>query len=534
MLNNDTLLQIFSQYRLEHEEDWNLGLMWRKLGHICQRWRYLIYDASTFLGIHLLLTNGSPSINTLSHLPPLPLVTDYSDRTTTITRRDEDNIQLGLQQDGRVCRVDLQAPSSSFHILLGQMNRLFPRLTELSLLSTTAEDMSLMLPETLQAPDLRRLVLHGIGLPKGPSLLPSAIALSTLSVTHIGASCYFPPGHLVTQLQGLPHLEELSIGFAIPIPLPSSERELLPPLISPVTLPALRRFTFWGVHVYLDNLVAQIHTPLLERLALILSFDLTFTLVNLTEFVQRTEGFRCLVSHIIFNKDGASIHVGYSEEQDFGKLSLYVNCEPLDWQIDATAQVCFALGKVLSAVEELTLDLDVDGMPSDWKSVLDSTLWHELLLPFVGVKKLHIGSSLTFELSEALESVAGGLVLELLPGLTEVEVHLAIDHAKNALSTFIEIRESVGRPVELLALSMLSRYAHDAAHQRKFAIRKRLPPRLQRTALEEDHIDPKASPKYIDYVGRPYQSQVVNLFSICRAFIQAQKQTFRSYDKLRR
>ena len=73
--------------------------------------------------------------------------------------------------------------------------------------------------------------VSGIGLPKGPSLLSSAIALSTLSVTHIGASCYFPPGHIITQLQGLTHLEELSIGFAIPIPLPSSERELLPPRV---------------------------------------------------------------------------------------------------------------------------------------------------------------------------------------------------------------------------------------------------------------------------------------------------------------
>ena len=453
----------------------------------------------------------------------------------TITRRDEDNILLGLQQDGRVCRIDLQAPSSSFHMLLGHMNRLFPRLAKLSLSSTTnTEDMSLMLPETFQAPDLRRLALHGIGLPKGLSLLSSATALSTLSVTHIGASCYFPPGHLVTQLQGLPHLEELSIGFAIPIPLPSSERELLPPLISPVTLPALRRLTFWGVDIYLDNLVAQIHTPLLERLTLILFFDLTFTLVNLTEFVQRTEGFRYLVSHITFNKDGASIHVGYSEEQDFGKLSLYVNCEPLDWQIDSTAQVCIALGKVLSAVEELTLDLNVDGMPSDWKSVLDDTLWHELLLPFIGVKKLHIGSSLTFELSRALESVSGGLVLELLPGLTEVEVQLTIDHAKNALPTFIETRESVSRPVDLLTLPTPSSFPI----QRKFAMLghplRRTPSGLRRTALEVDHINPKASPKYMDYVGWPYRSQAMNLFSICRAFIQAQKQTFRSYDKLRR
>jgi hypothetical protein len=67
---------------------------------------------------------------------------------------------------------------------------------------------------------------------------------------------------------------------------------------------------------------------------------------------------------------------------------------PLDWQIDSATQVCSALGKVVSAVEELTLDLNADGMPSNWENTFDNMLWHELLLPFIGVKKLHIGRSL--------------------------------------------------------------------------------------------------------------------------------------------
>src|ERR1700743_3332026 len=57
-----------------------------------------------------------------------------------------------------------------------------------------------------------------------------------------------------------------------------------------------------GVDVYLDNLVAQINTPLLERLGLTLFFYLTFTLVNLTGFIHITEGFECLVAKIGFGK----------------------------------------------------------------------------------------------------------------------------------------------------------------------------------------------------------------------------------------
>jgi hypothetical protein len=252
----------------------------------------------------------------------------------------------------------------------------------------------------------------------------------------------------LTQLQYLPHLEELSIGFAIPIPHPNSEEELLPSPIPPVTLPSLRRLTLRGVDAFLDNLVAQINTPVLERLDLTLIFDVAFTLVNLNDFIHRTEGFECLVARVIFKKGGASIDVGY-EQRGIRKLSLHVNCKPLDWQIDSATQVSIALGKVLSAVEELTLDLNVDGIPSDLENLLDSGLWHDLLLPFIGVKKLHIRSSLTLALSKALESVSEGLVLELLPKLQELEAQPGIFPSEHALSLFVKTRESVGRPVQI-------------------------------------------------------------------------------------
>ena len=447
-LDDDSLLQIFSYYRLEDEFNWYLRLAWLELVHVCPRWRKLIYDTWSYLDMCLLLTNNSPSIDTLSHLPPLPLVIHYSNRTRTITRKDEDNMHLALQQHDRVRQVILWAPSSSLRMWLEPMNTVFSRLGHLSLMSTATEEMSLVLPELLRAPNLRHLSLHGIGLPK--RLLSSTIALSTLSLTHIQGSCYFPPGHLVTQLQGLPHLEELSVGFAIPIPLPSSEGELLASLILPVTLPTQRWITFLGEDVYLDNLVAQINTPFLERLNLTLLFDLDFTLANLTEFIHRTQGFGCLVARIVFNKDGPFINAGHNEQWDTGKLNLQVNCESLDWQINSATQVCSALGEeVLSTVKELTLDLNANGMPPDWENRLDITLWHELLMPFTGVKKLHISSSLTLELSRSLESLAGGLILELLPELQVLEVHVDVSHSEKAFSSFVETRESVGRPVDL-------------------------------------------------------------------------------------
>ena len=463
--------------------------------------------------------NDYPLIDTLSHLLPLPLVINYSEITRTMAPEDVENIRFALQQHGHVHQVVLRAPSSRLRMWLEPMNKLFPRLGGLSLFSTTAEETNLMLPKTLQAPDLGRLALHGISLPAGLSLLSSAIALSTLSLTHIGASSYFPPGHLITHLQSLPHLEELSIGFAIPIPRPSDERELLPPPTPPVTLPTLRRLTFRGVDVYLENLVAQISTPLLERLNLTLFFDLVFALANLTEFIYRTEGFECLVAQVIFNKDGASIYAGSYDQSSVGPLSLHVSCEPLDWLIDSATQVCSALGNVLLAVEELMLDLDVDGMPSDWEETLDSMVWLELLLPFIGVKKLHIGSSLARDVSRALKSDAGGLVSEFLPDLQELEVPIEAVHAKKLFSAFVQTRESMGRPVHLLAAPI----QHTKPHTLLVA------PQTARPSFTNYH-------QWRD-LGYPHQAnrnQVMDLIPICQTLVYTQEQTCRSYDELRR
>ena len=454
MLNYDALLNIFNHYRLEDVDGWNLRLVWYKLAHVCRRWRYLIYDSSSLLDIYLLLTNGSTTLESLAHLPPLPLVIDYVNMTNTWVRQDELGIFTGLQQYGRVRRIFLQIPSPHLGICLAAMNDLYLSLENLSLSSTTEEGTNLVLPSTFRAPNLRYLALQGVGFPTELPLITCFTALVSLTLTRIPAPYYFHPGHLVTQLRGLLHLEELSIGFAVPIPLPSAEGKMLPAPMPRVTLPTLKRLMFRGVAVYLENLVAQINTPLLEQLTVTLFFELEFILLALTKFIITTGGLRCLSAKVLFKKEGVSIVTNSGKSLSRGGLTINVDCEHLDWQIDAATQCCRSLEQVLSAVEELTLDLDEIRMPSNWDDSVDSTLWHGLLLPFKGVKKLQIGLPITLELSDALKPDAAELALNLLPELQELEVQLEVNDAKKAFSTFIETRELEGRPVELVAAEL--------------------------------------------------------------------------------
>ena len=61
----------------------------------------------------------------------------------------------------------------------------------------------------------------------------------------------FLPHHLSARLRPFPPAEELSIGFSIPSPTTETEpfQEIA---LAPMTLPSLKRLTFWGISAYLD------------------------------------------------------------------------------------------------------------------------------------------------------------------------------------------------------------------------------------------------------------------------------------------
>ena len=469
--------------------------------------------------------DGSPTLDSLAHLPPLPLVIDYCNMTTTRVRQDEPSILPGLQQHDRVRRIFLRAPSSRLCIFLATMGGLYPILEDLSLSSTIEEEMSLVLPSTFSAPNLRYLELQGVDFPTELPFFTYFTTLVTLTLTRIPAPYYFHPGKLVTQLQCLLHLEELSIGFAVPIPLPSTEGELLPAPLPRVTLPTLKRLMFRGVAVYLENLVAQINAPLLERLIVTLFFEVAFTLVSLKQFTHTTGELKCLSAKVLFRREGVSIVTNNGEFPSSEGLTINVNCEHLDWQIDVATQCCGALEQVLSTVEELTVDLDEDGMPSDWGDSLDSVLWHGLLLPFGSVKKLQIGSPLTSELSDALKLDAAELDLNLLPELQKLEVQLEVGDANMAFSTFLATRELEGRPVELL-VPRSPRESQTEPHARLTEEHTHVAmTHPQNVRTEPKRFDSGLFVRCMKRIGKAYRHRAMELISICHTLVQAQKQT---------
>ena len=426
-LNDDVLLDIFNYYRLDDEKNW-LRRGWCKLAHVCRSWRHVINREASNLDVRLLCTNGTPGVDTLAHLTSLPLAIDYQYTTATIDALEEWRISQALKLRDRVRRAAIHIPSSSLHELLVLMDEPYPSLDHLSLLSTTDEDTSLILPETFVAPNLRYLTLSGISLPGDLTSLSSA-SLVTLTLANIRASSYFVPTYLVTLLQSSPQLEELSISFSDSLPRPSAERELFRELKPPVTLPTLKRLMFRGSSAYLDSLVAQMRAPRLQVLDVTFFNQLSFTIPHLSHFTNAIEGLKHPDAKIAFNRDMVSLctRAHWKWGNGYRYFSLQVMCKPFDWQIDCAAQICRALLPVLSSAEKLILDSDGE-TPTIWPDgAVDGATWLELLRPFVGVEELSVnGCMLAWELSRALQ--LDNVDPELLPALSWLVHEMHIEH----------------------------------------------------------------------------------------------------------
>src|SRR6267154_1340774 len=174
VLDDDSLLNIFYLYRpffLGEDEDgfnrieggrkrWIQGRWWYQLAHVCQRWRNLILGSASYLGLSLVCTNGTPVENMLAHSPPLPLTVDYRNKVG-VTAEDEEGILLALEQRHRFRHLRLTFPIQNLRKLVMAIEEEFPILEYLIVYQSPPrrDNTVLMLPETLQAPNLHHLLL---------------------------------------------------------------------------------------------------------------------------------------------------------------------------------------------------------------------------------------------------------------------------------------------------------------------------------------------------------------------------------------
>ena len=462
MLDDDSLLNVFHLYRpfllgedadndnvrLFGGERWARGRWWYKLAHVCQRWRNVILGSSSYLGVFLVCTNGTPVADMLARSPPLPLVIDHSLRYRDIPAEDEEGAILALNQHSRVRRVRLWMPVTNLPKLILAMDDEYPILEHL-IIMYPVEDRSTILtfPETLQAPQLRHLTLFGFALPIRSRLLTTAVGLVTLCLAMVHPSTYFRPNTLLQWLSFMPQLETLVISFYSALPNRDLERQLTrTPNMTPVILPNIHVLRFQGVSTYLETFVHSVTAPHLERVEVVFFNQLTFTVPRLLEFLNAAENFRFESAKFKFSDDKVDVEVYLHEQAKIYGLSIIVNCLHLDWQVSSAAQIFNSLSPLFSTVEHLTFEHKVHSQSSEDHNEADRAGWCELFRSFKNVKTLRIAKGLVKELFHSLELDVGELPLELLPELQEL-TYFGSGDTTDTHTSFVGARQDVGRPL---------------------------------------------------------------------------------------
>ncbi len=462
ILDDDSLLNIFYLYRpamldgnegnavrLTGGKPWGRERWWYALAHVCQRWRNLILGSASHLEVCLVCTIGTPIADMLAHSPPLPLIIDYLSKDD-ITAEDEEAIVLALEQRDRVRRIRLQVPYPCLRKLAMAIDEEYLMLEYLILVPSNEKPSTvLVLPESLQAPHLRHLLLTNFALPIGSRLLTTAVGLVTLCLFLDRPSAYFSPNTLLQWLSFMPQLGTLAILFIFPLPNRDVERQPVHmPNTMHITLPNLHSFAFHGVSAYLEGVVCRITAPRLEKFEFNFFNQLTFSIPRLLGFLNTTENLRFDSARFHFSEKLVYADV-YLREARANALTLNVDCWLLDWQVSSVAQIFDALSQIFSPVEHLTLEHDVHDRSSEEYNEVDRTEWHKLLRSFNNVKTLIVKDGLVGELSRCLQLDDGEPSLELLPELQEL-TYFGSGDTGEAFTSFVQARQNTGRPVTLI------------------------------------------------------------------------------------
>jgi hypothetical protein len=246
----------------------------------------------------------------------------------------------------------------------------------------------------------------------------------------------------------MPQLEMLLIFFLFAVPNRDVERQLMrTPIMTHVTLPNLRSFSFKAVSAYSEAVLSRITASRLEDFQICYPKQLTFSVPELLQFMGRSENLRFDRAEFHFSSERVYVAVNPLEtNMPEDAFSINVDCWHLDWQVSSVAQIFNALSQIFSAVEHLTLEHDVHSRSSEEHNEVDRTEWRKLLRSFNNVKTLRIDDGLVRELSRCLRLEDGEHPLELLPELQEL-TYSGSSNANDAFTPFIDARQNAGRPV---------------------------------------------------------------------------------------
>ena len=447
MLQDDVLLEIFDFYRKlvsRHNGMWK----WRKLLHICQRWRYIVLASPRRLDLRIECDRRTPTWKLLDIWPPFPISVSYE----SWGARGVHNIFAALQRRNRISQIDFsRLTCGELEQFAPAMDEPFPILTDLCVQTFKADlpGVTAELPDSFLggfAPCLQSFFLEGTAFPALPNLILSASHFHSLYLFGIPHAGYIPPEAMVAFLLPLHNLKGLTIGFTSP---ESRPLQTDPPSLTHALLPSLTKFGFHGASEYLVDFIARIDTPMLDSFHMRFLSDVIPNTSQLHTFIIRADRLKPFIQ--------AEVYLGSCEVRAIFKPlanpGLNITCEVLDWPLPSMMRLYEQLLTIPSQVEQLELSEDWDeldfSVEDGWYEDLHSPLWLQLLIPFVSVKSLYVSKNLGPFVACALENLTGENVTQVLPTLDNLffEGFGSSGFVEETIKSFVSTRQLSGRPV---------------------------------------------------------------------------------------
>jgi hypothetical protein len=203
---------------------------------------------------------------------------------------------------------------------------------------------------------------------------------------------------------------------------------------------------FKGVCEYLDDLVARIDAPQLNRLYITFFNDIIFDAPHFIQFISRTPLKPLEIAHVVFGYHAA--RVSFSQTFGYGSLEVRITCRELDWQVSSLEQVCTSCLPPLSRTEDLYIHPDPHSQPH-WQDDIENSLWLELLHPYTALKSLHLSKEFVPRIAPALQELVGNRTTEVLPNLQNIllEELKPSEPVQEGIEKFVAARQLSGHSI---------------------------------------------------------------------------------------
>jgi hypothetical protein len=449
--------------------------------HVCQRWRYLIFESPTRLNLQLSFSEISPVVELLDVWPPFPFVIGFCLDSPDDHGHSIDKLFAALEHHDRVREIHITSPMGFLWEEIAMAIEESEPFPELRSLMLDSDDSRIPLPATflnVYAPRLQDLALHSISFPSLPRFLSSTSDLTSLHLYDIPDSGYIPPETMARCLSALPKLESLSMAFEpsrphFARPHPQQNNPPVPPPIRSV-LPALTFLGISAVTGYLEVLAARIDTPVLNRFQITFFYqpdddilfrlfpenELAFDIPQTARFFGHLEWFGpsratlTLTFHMPSSTSFllSSCEISYSASPHSGSWNIH--CSRLDRQVIAVTQICSQISPFFSSVQSLIIEYGENG-EKKWsfrdEDDMDPTLWLQLFHSFPSIQCLTIPGKLEPSIAAALQGLTRESAAEVFPSLHNLSIigKTSDEAAQQGIESFIIARQQSSHPIAL-------------------------------------------------------------------------------------